>query len=160
LQVIGALKDLLVAPENPAALLAALTDPAVAIVTLTVTEKGYCHDPAKGVLDETHPDIVHDLRNPAAPRSVPRFLVEALARRKHAGVPAFTVLCCDNLPHNGLTVRTIVTRYAELADLHLAHVIKDEVAFPSTMVDRITPATTDDDRRTISARLGVEDAAP
>jgi len=160
LQVIGALKDVLVAPEKPGVLLSALCDPAVAIVTLTVTEKGYCHDPAKGVLDESHPDIVHDLGEPNAPRSVPGVIVETLRRRKDAGVPSFTVLCCDNLPHNGRTVAAIVTRFAALRDKHLAHYIANEVAFPSTMVDRITPATTDEDRRAISACLGVEDAAP
>jgi len=160
LQVIGALKDVLVAPENPAALLHALCDPAVAIVTLTVTEKGYCHDPAKGVLDEGHPDIAHDLANPNTPRSVPGFIVEALRRRKEAGTSAFAVLCCDNLPHNGRTVAAIVTRFAALRDKQLAHYIQNEVAFPATMVDRITPATTDDDRRAISGRLGVDDAAP
>jgi fructuronate reductase len=160
LQVIGALKDVLVAPENPAILLRAMSDPAVAIVTLTVTEKGYCHEPAKGVLDEAHPDIVYDLAAPAMPRSVPGFIVEALYRRRELGVPAFTVLCCDNLPHNGRTVATIVTRYAALRDKQLAHYIQNEVAFPSTMVDRITPATTDDDRRAISGALGAEDAAP
>src|SRR4029077_18423026 len=114
LQVIGALKDVLVAPEDPAALLLRVSDPAVAIGTLTVTEKGYCHDPAKGVLDEAHPDIVHDLAAPDTPRSVPGFIVEALRRRREAGGHAFTVLCCDNLPHNGLTVRNIVTRFAAL----------------------------------------------
>jgi fructuronate reductase len=158
--VIGALKDVLVAPESPAALLRGLCDPAVAIVTLTVTEKGYCHDPAKGVLDEAHPDIVHDLGHPNTPRSVPGFIVEALRRRKAAGTSAFTVLCCDNLPHNGRTVAAIVTRFAALRGPHLAHYIANEVAFPSTMVDRITPATADEDRRAIAQRLGMEDAAP
>jgi fructuronate reductase len=160
LQVIGALKEVLVAPEDPAALLRALCDPAVAIVTLTVTEKGYCHDPAKAALDEAHPDIVHDLGVPDAPRSVPGFIVEALRRRRETKLSAFTVLCCDNLPHNGRTVAAIVTRFAALRDKHLAHYIQNEVAFPSTMVDRITPATTDQDHRTISQRLGLEDYAP
>lgn len=160
LSVIGALKGVLVAPEKPAALLWYLTEPTVAIVTLTVTEKGYCHDPATGALDERHPDIAHDLSQPAAPRSVPGFIVEALDRRRELGIPAFTVLCCDNLPHNGRTVAGLVTRFASLRDPHLGHYIRNEVAFPSTMVDRITPATTDDDRRAISGRLGVDDAAP
>jgi fructuronate reductase len=137
-----------------------MCDPAVAIVTLTVTEKGYCYDPATAALDEKHPDIVHDLANPAKPRSAPGFLVEALRRRREIGISAFTVLCCDNLPHNGRTVANIVTRFAVLRDRTLAHYIQNEVAFPSTMVDRITPATTDDDRAAISKRLGVEDAAP
>ena len=92
LQVIGAIKDVLVAPEDPEALLRALTDPAVKIVTLTVTEKGYCYDPATTMLDEAHPDIVHDLTEPTRPRSVPGFLVEALRRRREAGEHSFTVL--------------------------------------------------------------------
>lgn len=160
LSVIGALKRVLVAPEDPGALLSALTDPSVAIVTLTVTEKGYCHDPATGALDEAHADIVHDLAHPDRPRSVPGFLTEALRRRREARVSAFTVLCCDNLPHNGRTVGRIVGRFAALRDPALGHYVANEVAFPSTMVDRITPATTDEDRAAISARLGLEDAAP
>jgi fructuronate reductase len=159
LQVIGAIKDVLVAPESPKALLAALTDPGVAIVTLTVTEKGYCYDPATAALDEKHPDIVHDLDAPHQPRSAPGFLVEALRQRRVANVRPFTVLCCDNLPHNGRTVAGIVTRFAELRDRSFAHFIRNEIAFPSTMVDRITPATTDEDRAGIATRLGVEDAA-
>jgi fructuronate reductase len=160
LQVIGALQDVLVAPEDPEALLHRLVDPAVKIVTLTVTEKGYCHDPATTALDEAHPDIVHDLANPARPRSVPGFLVEALRRRRATHTHAFTVLCCDNLPHNGRTVAAIVTRFAALREAQLAGYVRNEVAFPSTMVDRITPATTDADRAAIAARLGLEDAAP
>jgi fructuronate reductase len=160
LQVIGAIKDVLVAPEDPEALLGALTDPAVKIVTLTVTEKGYCYDPATTMLDEAHPDIVHDLTEPARPRSVPGFLVEALRRRREAHIHSFTVLCCDNLPHNGRTVASIVTRFAALRDPALAGYIANEVAFPSTMVDRITPATTPADRAAVSGALGLEDAAP
>jgi fructuronate reductase len=160
LRVIGALTDVLVAPEDPEALLRRLSDPAVKIVTLTVTEKGYCHDPATAALDEAHPDIVHDLAQPARPRTVPGFIVEALRRRREAQVSAFTMLCCDNLPHNGRTVATIVSRFAELRDRQLAGYIRNEVAFPSTMVDRITPATTDEDRSSIARRLGVEDATP
>jgi fructuronate reductase len=159
LQVIGAVKDVLVAPESPEALLAAMCAPTVAIVTLTVTEKGYCYDPATAALDEAHPDIVHDLAHLQTPRTAPGLLVEALRRRRAANVHPFTVLCCDNLPHNGRTVARIVTRFAELADRQFAHFIRNEIAFPSTMVDRITPATTDEDRAGIAARLGMEDAA-
>jgi fructuronate reductase len=160
LQVIGAIRDVLVAPEDPKVLLDVLCDPAVKIVTLTVTEKGYCYDPATTTLDEAHPDIVHDLANPAQPRTAPGFLVEALRRRRAAKISAFTVLCCDNLPHNGRTVAAIVTRFAALRDHALAGYIANEVAFPSTMVDRITPATTPDDRAAISGSLGLDDAAP
>jgi fructuronate reductase len=159
-QVIGAIKKVLVAPEDPETLLAALGHPAVAIVTLTVTEKGYCYDPATAALDEAHPDILHDLGAPTKPRTVPGFLVEALRRRRAENVPPFTVLCCDNLPHNGRTVGGIVARFAALREPALGHFIANEISFPSTMVDRITPATTEEDRAAISARLGVEDASP
>lgn len=160
LRVIGALRGLHVAPEDPAALLAVMADPRIRIASLTVTEKGYCHDPATGALDEAHPDIRHDLASPGAPRSAPGFLVEALARRRAAGIAPFTVLCCDNLPHNGATVRGVVTRLATLRDRGLGDWIGGEVAFPSTMVDRIVPATTEEDRARVAAALGMEDAWP
>jgi fructuronate reductase len=160
LRVIGSVRRLLVAPRHPEALLQATADPAVRIVSLTVTEKGYCHDPATGALREDHPDIVADLATPLTPRSALGFLVEALRRRRDAGAKPFTVLCCDNLPANGRTVAGVVRRLAELRDPALGRWIADEVAFPSTMVDRIVPATTDADRAAVSARLGVEDAWP
>ena len=160
LRVIGALKDVLVAPENPARLVAAMADPAVRIVSLTVTEKGYCHDPATGVLNEDHPDIRHDLAAPSTPRSAPGFIVEALSRRRAAGVAPFAVLTCDNLPANGHTAGRVVSRLAALRDPALGRFVADEVAFPSTMVDRIVPATTDDDRARIQAALGMVDAWP
>ena len=90
-EVIDVLENVLVAPENPAAVLEAMADPGVRIVSLTVTEKGYCHNPATGVLTVDHPDIAHDLQQ-EIPRSAPGFLVRALARRRAAGVPPFTVL--------------------------------------------------------------------
>ncbi|WP_332116543.1 mannitol dehydrogenase family protein [Azorhizobium caulinodans] len=160
LRVIGSLRRLLVAPRDPSTLLAAMCDPNVRIVTLTVTEKGYCHDPATGTLDEAHSDIIADLANPAAPRSAPGFLVEALARRRAAGVAPFTVLCCDNLPANGETVARVVARFAALRDPDLGRWVEAEVAFPCTMVDRIVPATTDADRAMVAGRLGMEDAWP
>jgi fructuronate reductase len=160
LQVVGAILDVIVAPDNPERLLRAMTDPRVRIVSLTVTEKGYCHDPATGTLNESHPDIVHDLANPGAPLSAPGFLVEALARRRIRGAPPFTVLCCDNLPSNGRTVHRVLTRLAELRDKALGEHVRAEVACPCTMVDRIVPATTDADRQRISATLGVADAWP
>jgi fructuronate reductase len=130
------------------------------IVSLTVTEKGYCHAPATGRLDASHPDIVHDLHNPAAPRSVPGLLVAALdARRRAHGAP-LTVVCCDNLPQNGALVAGIVVAFASLRDASLAEWIGREIAFPSTMVDRIVPATTAGDIAQNDAALGLADAAP
>ena len=159
-RVIGALGKILVAPENPEALLRALADPKVRIVSLTVTEKGYCHDPATGQLDARHPDITHDLQHPHAPRSALGFLVEALARRRAAGVAPFTALTCDNLPSNGRTLHRVLSRLAELRDRDLGRFVAAEVACPSTMLDRIVPATTDDDRAEVAAALGLQDAWP
>jgi fructuronate reductase len=160
LQVVGALRGLHVAPENPAALLRAMADPRIRIVSLTVTEKGYCHDPASGTLDEAHPDIRHDLAHPGAPRSAPGFLLEALRLRREAGTRPFAVLCCDNLPANGQKVRRVVARLGALRDPALGAWIEGEVAFPCTMVDRIVPATTAEDRARIAAALGQDDAWP
>ena len=158
--VMATLTDILVAPPNPQAVLQHLADPAIRIVTLTVTEKAYCRDTANGGLDESNPVIRHDLADPAAPASVPGLLVAALAARRNAGISPFTVLSCDNLPTNGSTTRRIVTRFAELRDPALGGFVAEQVAFPSCMVDRIVPATTSADRARIDAALGMTDAWP
>ncbi|MGH6762686.1 MAG: mannitol dehydrogenase family protein [Phyllobacterium sp.] len=160
LRVIGSITDVLVAPENPQAVLDLMSDPTVRIVSLTVTEKGYCYSPASATLDENHVDIVHDLENRAAPRTAPGFIVEALRRRRAAGLAPFTLLSCDNLPANGETLKRVIIRFAELCDAELAGFISREVAFPSTMVDRIVPATTDNDRQAIAAATGLRDNWP
>lgn len=167
LQVIGSITAMLVAPEDPGAVLAALTDPRTRIVTLTITEKAYLRA-AGGGLDAAHPDIAHDLANPQMPKTAHGFLTEALARRRAAGTPPFTVLCCDNLPANGATLHRLLTEFAELrdakhgvkSDVRIADHIAHQVAFPSSMVDRIVPATTDADRARIAEELGAEDAWP
>jgi fructuronate reductase len=159
-RVIAALQDVLVAPEDPAAVIAAMCLPTVKIVSLTVTEKGYCHDPATGELNESHPDIVNDLATPGLPKSAPGFLVAALRERRARNLPPFTVLCCDNLPANGRTVAKVVARLASLQDAQLGQYVIENVAFPSTMVDRIVPATTDGDRARVTAATGLEDAWP
>ncbi len=158
--VIGAISDVIVAPEDPGRLVAAMADPRIRIVSLTVTEKGYCHDPATGGLNESHPDIVHDLANLSAPRSAPGFLLAAIVRRRQNRVPPFTVLCCDNLPSNGHTVHRVLARLADMVDPSLGDYVRDNVACPSTMVDRIVPATTDADRARVARALGVADAWP
>ncbi|UGY10156.1 mannitol dehydrogenase family protein [Phyllobacterium pellucidum] len=158
--VIGSITSVLVAPENPQAVLSAMVEPSVKIISLTVTEKGYCYAPATASLDESHPDIVHDLAHPAAPRSAIGFIVEALARRRENGTEPFTLLSCDNLPANGETLKRVVLRFAELRDPDLATFIRESVAFPSTMVDRIVPATTDTDRTIVEQATGLRDAWP
>ncbi len=158
-KTVEALRDILVAPEDPEAVLAAMAAEEVRIVTLTVTEKGYCHDPATGRLNPDHPDIGHDVAH-ALPRSAPGYLVRALERRRAAGLAPFTVLSCDNLPHNGAVTRGVVIDLAQLIDPALADWIGAEVAFPSSMVDRIVPATTPEDIARIDALTGRHDAAP
>jgi fructuronate reductase len=160
LRVIGAVLDVLVAPESPAGLMARLAAPETRIVSLTVTEKGYCHDPATGKLKADHPDIVHDLANPQAPRSAVGLLVAGLRARRDAGLGPFTVLCCDNLPSNGQVLRGLVRDFAALQDDTLASWIEANGAFPATMVDRIVPATTEADIAEVARLTGLEDAAP
>ena len=160
IRVIGSVLAMEVGREDPERLIRRMADPATRIVSLTVTEKGYCHTPQSGELVETHPDILHDLANPHAPRSAAGFLVEALARRKASNVPPFTILCCDNLSANGRTVQRIVSRFAELRAKDLGRWIEDLTAFPCTMVDRIVPETTAADRAAMSSALGMTDAWP
>lgn len=154
------IKNVLVAAEDPGAVLQAMADPSIKIVTLTVTEKGYCHEPATGRLNQSHPDIIADLANPETPRSSLGFLTRALALRRAAGVPPFTVLCCDNLPDNGKVVRGVVLELATLIDPELAEWIAKNGAFPCTMVDRIVPAVKESDIDELAELTGVRDLSP
>lgn len=132
-------------------------EPQVAIVSLTITEKGYCIDAATGQLDLTHPLIVHDLQQPEAPHSAPGILVEALARRRARGLAPFTVLSCDNIPDNGAIVRRAILDLAKRRSADLTDWIHDNASFPATMVDRIVPATTPDTLAEIASICGVND---
>ncbi len=159
-RIVGCLLDVLVAPEDPAALVTRLAASDTAIVTLTVTEKGYCHDPAAGRLDPAHPDIRHDLEHPETPRSAIGFLAAALARRHAAGQPPFTVATCDNLPGNGALLAGLVRDFAAMRDDALAAWIERVVPFPSSMVDRIVPAEAMGDAARAATLTGLHDAAP
>ena len=159
LRIIGSILRTLVAPEDPEALLRIMADPGVRIVTLTVTEKAYLRA-ASGHLDLAHPDIVWDLANPSRPRTIHGFLTEAIARRRAAGAAPFTVLSCDNLPANGTTLKRLLVAFATARDAGLGAFVGSDVAFPSSMVDRIVPATTVEDRARIAARLDARDAGP
>jgi fructuronate reductase len=159
-RVIGALREALFLGAERERLIARFADPAVTVVTLTVTEKAYCHDPATGRLNPAHPEIARDNAHPDAPSSAPGVLVAGLAARRAARAGPINVVCCDNLPHNGRVVEGIVIAYAQARDPSLAEWIKANVAFPSTMVDRIVPATTDADVAEVAHLLGVVDAAP
>ena len=159
-RVIGALRETIFGGNARAALIARFADPRIAIVTATVTEKGYCHDPATGTLNDAHPDIVHDLAEPGEPVSAIGIVVAGLDARRAAGAEPLTFVCCDNLPHNGQMVEGLVLAFARRRDPALARWIADHVTFPATMVDRIVPATTDADFAEADRQLGVHDAAP
>ena len=159
IKIIGAVKEVLFAPEYPEAVLKKMASPDTRLVSLTVTEKGYCHDPASGRLNFQHPDIQNDLKSPSEPTSAIGFLVQALSLRRDSGIKAFTVLSCDNLPENGKTLQKLVLEFANWRDSDLAIWIEKEATFPCCMVDRIVPATSESDRDEISGRLGVRDEA-
>lgn len=141
-QVIGPILRAHVATRDPAGLLDRLEDPDIRIVSLTVTEKAYGMDTATGGLDLNHADIVADLADRHAPRGVIGYLVEGLSRRRAKGIAPFTPLSCDNLPSNGAVLKRLVLDFAERVDPPLRRWIEENVPFPSTMVDRITPAST------------------
>ncbi len=157
-RVIGSLREALAGADGVARAIRRIAAAGTRIVSLTVTEKGYCHLPATGRLDSAHPDIVHDLAHPGEPRSAPGMLLAGLAARMPSGLP-ITVLTCDNLPHNGALVRRLVLELAEMHDPRLARWIEANVTFPATMVDRIVPATTPADLETVR-QLGLDDAVP
>ncbi|MCR6687641.1 mannitol dehydrogenase family protein [Pseudoxanthomonas sp.] len=158
LRAIGSIREVLCAPQEREAVLARLADPQVRLVTLTITEKGYCLS-ADGI-DAGHPDIVHDLAAPRTPVSAVGWLVEGLRLRRERSLAAYTVLSCDNLADNGGRLRCAVLDYARRLDPALAAWIEAETGFPRSMVDSITPATDDAVRARVAAALGVADAWP
>lgn len=158
-RVIGSLLTHLHAPDDPSAVLDRLVDPATRIVSLTITEGGYSVNDVTGAFDPQDPATLADLDGTEPPGSVLGFVVAALAARRAAGTPPFTVMSCDNIQGNGNVAKTAVTGFADHRDPNLASWIADHVAFPNSMVDRITPATTDDTRADV-ARYGIDDQWP
>ncbi len=160
-RVIGSIREYLFGPDDPEAVLDRLADPTTRIVSLTITEGGYGVDDATGVYDPGDPPTLRDLQPGAwPPSSVMGYICAGLARRREAGTPPFTVMSCDNLQGNGHVARTAVLGFAERANPGLAAWIAEHVAFPNSMVDRITPATTDDTRADVLAEFGIEDRWP
>ncbi|NEH60228.1 mannitol dehydrogenase family protein [Rhizobium leguminosarum] len=158
-QVIGPILRAHVATRDPAGLLDRLEDPAIRIVSLTVTEKAYGMDTATGGLDLNHADVAADLANRHAPRGVIGYLVEGLSRRRAKGIAPFTPLSCDNLPSNGAVLKRLVLDFAERVDPPLRRWIEENVPFPSTMVDRITPASTEATYQDAERLTGRQDLA-
>ena len=159
-RIVGSVREVLFQDAQYAEIRRRLAARETQIVSLTVTEKGYCHEPATGRLNLGHSQIVRDLANPDDARSVPGLLAAALAERRRTHGAPLTVVCCDNLPQNGALVCGLVVSFANPHDAALADWIGREVAFPSTMIDRIVPATTAGDIAENDAALGCADAAP
>lgn len=158
-RIIGSIHEMLVAPEDPEAIIERLTRPSTHVVSSTITEKGYCLTP-EGDLNTARDEIVHDFSNPQQPVSAPGYLCEALRRRREKGVAPFVPLSCDNMADNGKRVRNALLQFAGHTNPELAKWIADEVSFPCTMVDSITPATDDALRDRVASDLGLRDAWP
>lgn len=160
-RVVGIAKEALHADvDGIQKVLDVMTRPEIAIVSITVTEKGYCYLPSTASIDTNNPLIIHDITNPHTPKSVPGVIVEALRLRKEQGLKPFTVMSCDNMPENGHVTRNVVLALAKQRDESLAQWIEENVTFPSTMVDRIVPAATPETMAKIKKQLGgIDDPA-
>ncbi|WP_431023910.1 mannitol dehydrogenase family protein [Halomonas sp. H5] len=159
-RVIGSLVDYRFAPDDPVAVIELLADPAIRIVSLTVTEGGYNFHPVSGEFDLENPAIRHDLEHPEAPKTTFGLIVEGLARRRERGIAPFTLMSCDNIQGNGEVARETFGAYARARDPELAEWIEASVAFPNAMVDRITPVTAETDIAELAEHFDVEDAWP
>jgi mannitol 2-dehydrogenase len=159
-RVIGSIVDYLFAPDDPEAVLRLLTEATTRIVSLTITEGGYLVNQTTGEFDADDPSIQPDLRPGAVPTTAFGFITEALARRRAAGVEPFTVMSCDNIQGNGEVAHRMIGAFARLKDPELADWLEEHVTFPNSMVDRITPVTTEHDRELVAERFGVEDGWP
>ncbi|MBK4215221.1 mannitol dehydrogenase family protein [Paracoccus caeni] len=158
-RVLGPIIDF-IAPGDVARLIGTMTDPAIRIVALTITEGGYFIDATTGHFNPAHPAIAADAANPDDPGTVFGLIVAGLKARRIAGHAPFTIMCCDNIPHNGKVTREAVVETARLSDPVLADWIGANVAFPNAMVDRITPATSDRERAMVRDDFGIPDNAP
>ena len=159
-RVIASISGMLLAEDSSEALIDKLADPAIRIVSLTITEGGYCIDDSTGEFMSHLPLIQHDLAHPSQPKTVFGFLCAALARRRATGTPAFTLMSCDNLPHNGAVARKALLAFAATQDQDLAQWIGEYVSFPNAMVDRITPMTSNAHRLQLHDKQGIDDAWP
>jgi mannitol 2-dehydrogenase len=159
-RIIGSIVEYLYAPDDPEAVIEKMAAPATRIVSLTITEGGYNVNDITGEFDAANPDVARDLAPRVVPRTVFGLVTEALRRRWTRGLAPFTIMSCDNLPGNGQLSKTVFTAFARLRDPELASWVERETRFPDSMVDRITPATTDADRAEIRDRFGIDDQWP
>ncbi|APX92372.1 mannitol dehydrogenase [Halomonas sp. 1513] len=159
-RVIGSMIDYLFAPDDPEAVIERMADPAIRIVSLTVTEGGYNFHPVSGEFDLDNPQVRADLAAPSRPSTTFGLVVEALVRRRARGIAPFTVMSCDNIQANGDVAKRMFSAYAGTRDAELGEWLAAEVAFPNSMVDRITPVTAQADIDELAARFAVSDAWP
>lgn len=159
-RILGSMVGFVPVGDDGQAIINALDDPSIKIVSLTVTEGGYCIDPATGAFNPEHPEIRYDASHREAPKGVFGVLLGALKRRRDNGIAPFTIMSCDNIPHNGRVTMDAVAGLADLVDPALAAYVRESVAFPNSMVDRITPATTDRERSILEERFGIQDNWP
>src|SRR3954470_12627337 len=159
-RVIGSIHEYLFAPDDPDAVIEKMAGPDVRIVSLTVTEGGYNFNAVTGEFMADNPDVQHDLRPGAAPRTTFGLITAALQRRRDRGLPPFTIMSCDNIQGNGDVARRSFVAFALLLDPALGSYVEGNVQFPNSMVDRITPVTTDDDRELVRKTFGVDDGWP
>lgn len=159
-RIIGSIRDVVFAPDDPEAAMQALTDPRIRIVSLTITEGGYNFDRLTGEFMLDTPAVAADVSSDEPPSTVFGLVCAALEARRDRGIPAFTVMSCDNIQHNGDVAKEMFTAFARARNPELAEWIHDNVAFPNSMVDRITPVTTDEDRGVVSVAIGLDDECP
>jgi mannitol 2-dehydrogenase len=158
--VIGSIVEYLFAPDDPEAVIERMAAESTRIVSLTITEGGYNINDLTGEFDQANPDVLHDLQPGAVPRTTFGLITAALRRRRRHGLAPFTVMSCDNLQGNGHLTKRVFTDFARLRDTELGDWIESEVRFPNSMVDRITPVTTDADRAEVRERFGIDDRWP
>ena len=159
-RVVGSIVRFLFAPDDPQKVIEQMASPQTLIVSLTITEGGYYIDQSTGHLDQKHPDIQYDLAHPHEPRCSFGYLVEALDRRRTRGIPPFTLMSCDNIQSNGEVAKRMLVAFAELRDPVFSNWMTENCSFPNSMVDRITPATTDEHRALVKEKFGIDDGWP
>jgi len=159
-RVIGSITNILFAPDNPQAVIEKMALPECRIVSLTITEGGYYVNSATGEFDANHPDILYELAHPDQPKCVFGFLATALDQRRKHGILPFTVMSCDNIQSNGDVLKNMFLAFAHLRDPELGRWLAEQGAFPNSMVDRITPVTTDEHRAMVQKRFGIDDGWP
>jgi mannitol 2-dehydrogenase len=159
-RVIGSIVECLYAPDDPQAVIEKMADPDTKIITLTITEGGYNFDSATGEFLINEPSVQTDLKNPESPKTVFGYLTRALKRRMDRGLKGLTIQSCDNIPHNGVVLKRMLLAYVKEAEPLMTDWIEKEIAFPNSMVDRITPVTSLKDKENLKAVFSIDDACP